>query len=189
MKNLSLFLLLTLMVAVSIFAATSKTNKNTSPANPNGGSDNPVVSINSFEECAAVYPVQESYPERCLTPDGKSFTRDIGNVLEKRDLIEVISVQPNAEVSSPLAINGQARGNWYFEAEFPVKIYDANDNLLGQGTARADGDWMTDEFVPFSLTLTFKDSPTATGNLILERSNASGLVENDDSMRIPVKFR
>lgn len=34
--------------------------------------------INSFEACAAAgYPIMESYPERCATPDGKSFTRDI----------------------------------------------------------------------------------------------------------------
>lgn len=34
--------------------------------------------IDSFEDCvAAGYPVMESYPEQCATPDGKSFTRDI----------------------------------------------------------------------------------------------------------------
>lgn len=33
-------------------------------------------SINSFEECAAAgYPIMESYPERCNTPDGRTFTR------------------------------------------------------------------------------------------------------------------
>lgn len=189
MKNLSLFFVFALMIAVSVFAAINKTSQNTNPANPNNSNDTPVASINSFEDCAALYPVQESYPERCLTPDGKSFTRDIGNILEKRDLIEVFSVQPNAEVSSPLTIAGQARGNWYFEAEFPVKIYDANDNLLGEGIARANGDWMTDEFVPFSLNLTFQHSLASMGNLVLERSNASGLAENDDSLRIPVKFK
>lgn len=34
--------------------------------------------VTSFEECvAAGYPVMESYPERCATPDGQSFTRDV----------------------------------------------------------------------------------------------------------------
>lgn len=34
--------------------------------------------ITSFDECrAAGYPVMESYPERCATPDGRTFTRDI----------------------------------------------------------------------------------------------------------------
>jgi len=39
-----------------------------------------VEQINSFEECIqAGYPILESYPEQCRTPDGKSFTRLITN--------------------------------------------------------------------------------------------------------------
>ena len=34
--------------------------------------------INSFEECAAAgYPIMESYPERCNTPDGRTFTKNV----------------------------------------------------------------------------------------------------------------
>ena len=34
--------------------------------------------IDSFEDCAAAgYPVMESYPEQCRTPDGKLFVREI----------------------------------------------------------------------------------------------------------------
>lgn len=33
--------------------------------------------INSFEECAAVYPVMESYPRQCRTPDGRHFVEEI----------------------------------------------------------------------------------------------------------------
>lgn len=37
-----------------------------------------VSKINSFEECAgAGYPIMESFPERCKTPDGRTFTRKI----------------------------------------------------------------------------------------------------------------
>ena len=37
-----------------------------------------VESISSFEECAAAgYPIMESYPEQCATPDGKHFVREI----------------------------------------------------------------------------------------------------------------
>ena len=36
--------------------------------------------ITNFEECAAAgYPVMESYPEQCRTPDGRLFVRDISN--------------------------------------------------------------------------------------------------------------
>jgi len=34
------------------------------------------TNIDSFEDCAAAgYPIQESFPERCVTPDGQSFTK------------------------------------------------------------------------------------------------------------------
>lgn len=46
--------------------------------------------IKNFEECArAGYPVQESYPEVCRVPGGKSFTRpvpaDSGGVNDGRE--------------------------------------------------------------------------------------------------------
>lgn len=32
--------------------------------------------INSYEDCVnAGFPIMESYPEQCATPDGRSFTR------------------------------------------------------------------------------------------------------------------
>ena len=37
-----------------------------------------MAQINSFEECAvAGYPIMESYPEQCRTPDGRLFVREI----------------------------------------------------------------------------------------------------------------
>ena len=36
------------------------------------------IAINSYEECvAAGYPIMESYPEQCKTPDGRTFVRVI----------------------------------------------------------------------------------------------------------------
>lgn len=34
-----------------------------------------VGGINNFSDCAAKYPVMESYPEKCRTPDGRIFTK------------------------------------------------------------------------------------------------------------------
>ncbi|HXV27118.1 MAG TPA: hypothetical protein VD862_03815 [Candidatus Paceibacterota bacterium] len=33
--------------------------------------------ISSFEDCAGRYPVGESYPRQCWTPDGRRFVEDI----------------------------------------------------------------------------------------------------------------
>ena len=107
---------------------------------------------------------------------------------EQNSNINVSSPQPNSVVSSPLTVTGEARGTWYFEASFPVKLYDANNNLLAQAPAQALSDWMTTDFVSFSVTLTFPTPSTQTGTLVLEKDNPSGLPQNDDSVSIPVSF-
>lgn len=36
--------------------------------------------ISNFKECvAAGYPIAESYPAQCFTPDGRGFIEEIGN--------------------------------------------------------------------------------------------------------------
>jgi hypothetical protein len=145
--------------------------------------------ITNFEECvAAGYPVAESYPRQCITEDA-TFIEDIGNELEKTDLIIINNPRPNQLVTSPLEISGQARGTWYFEADFPVYLYDAEGNELAVAPATAQGEWMTEDFVPYNTTLTFEIPDTETGELVLEKSNPSGLPEHADELRIPVRFR
>lgn len=106
----------------------------------------------------------------------------------KDDLIWVSSPLPNQVITSPVTITGQARGNWYFEASFPVTLLDANGKILAQAPAQATGEWMTTNYVPFKITLTFTKPTTATGTLVLHKDNPSGLPQNDNELRIPVSF-
>src|ERR1035437_3698542 len=69
--------------------------------------------------------------------------------------LQNLNIKAGDTVASPLQITGQAPGTWYFEASFPVKIYDANGQLLGNVPAQAQSDWMTENLVPFAATLTF----------------------------------
>lgn len=145
--------------------------------------------VTNFEQCASAgYPVQESYPERCTTPGGKTLTRDIGNELEKSDLIVIETPRPGQTISNPIVIKGKARGNWYFEASFPAHLIDANGQSLGNIPIQANGEWMTTEFVPFTASMDFTIPFTKTGTLILKKDNPSGLPENNDELRIPVTF-
>jgi len=148
----------------------------------------PIAQINSFEECAAKYSVMEAYPRQCNTPDGKHFVENIGNANEMSDLIIVDSPRPNDAAKSPVTITGKARGTWYFEAQFPIKIVDANNKEIGTVAAKATGDWMTEDFVPFTAQLEFSAPATATGTLILKNDNPSGDPAKDKQLTIPVKF-
>jgi hypothetical protein len=102
-------------------------------------------------------------------------------------MIEVKQPLPGAHVSSPLTVAGQARGGWYFEASFPVHLLDADRNEIVSAPAQAQGDWMTTEFVPFTVTLNFTTA-AHSGFLVLEKDNPSGLPENAASVEIPVTF-
>lgn len=143
----------------------------------------------SFEECVALgNPVAESYPRQCRDGE-KVFTEDIGNELSKSDLIRLESPRPNQKVSSPLVVKGEARGYWFFEASFPVFITDWDGLIIGQGVAQAKSDWMTEDFVPFEVTIEFSVNPEVysnRGTLILRKDNPSGLPENEDALEIPI---
>lgn len=59
MKKIIIFLIVALFLSALTFVFYKLTNK---------------IEVSSFAECKkAGYPIQESYPERCVTPDGKSF--------------------------------------------------------------------------------------------------------------------
>ncbi len=115
-------------------------------------------------------------------------TEDIGNELEKQDLIRIVYPRPNGLIQSPLEIKGEAMGYWFFEASFPVKLLDGNGKELGMAIAQAQSDWMVEDFVPFEARLEFSNPETKKGFLILERDNPSGLPENADELQIPVRF-
>jgi hypothetical protein len=109
----------------------------------------------------------------------------------KADLIVVQEPEPFAVVSSPLTVTGEARGNWYFEASFPITIVDWDGRIIGEGYATAQDEWMTTEFVPFLGTIEFEipqDTPYRRGTIIFRKDNPSGLPEHDDALEIPVTF-
>lgn len=152
----------------------------------------PVPAVASFAECAeAGYPVMESFPRQCRTPDGRTFVEEAvtDDVPEVDDRIRVAEPQPDTAVTSPLDFRGEARGMWYFEASFPVELLDANGKRLAQTIATAEDDWMTEEFVPFSGTISWSETPeTPSGILRFHRDNPSGLPEHDASVDVPVVF-
>lgn len=109
----------------------------------------------------------------------------------KKDLIVVETPLRDATVTTPLTITGKARGYWYFEASFPVIVTDWDGKIIGQGIAQAQGDWMTEDFVPFTATVEFTvptDTPYRRGFIIFKKDNPSGLPENDGALEIPVLF-
>jgi len=91
-------------------------------------------------------------------------------------------------LGSYIIVSGMARGYWFFEASFPVRLFDDKGKEIAVGIAQAEGEWMTTEFVPFRAELKFEKPLGKTGELILEKDNPSDLREHDNKLVIPVKF-
>ncbi len=102
--------------------------------------------------------------------------------------ILVESPKENEKIKSPLKISGQARGIWFFEAQFSAELYDANENLLGRTILTSKEDWMTENFVPFEGEMEFPVPETERGKLRFLSANPSGLAENQKIFEIPVQF-
>ena len=144
--------------------------------------------ITSYDECVeAGYPIMESYPEQCRTKEGDSFTRDIGNEYEVAEFIHIDYPRPGAEIESPLVITGQARGEWFFEGDFPLVLMDSEGSIVAEGYATAQDEWMTEEFVSFKGILEFSvPEGLSEWRLILQKDNPSDISENDNSLEVPV---
>lgn len=97
-------------------------------------------------------------------------------------------------ISSPFTVTGFAKGNWFFEASFPIVIVDWDGRIIGKGIATAKDNWMTERFVPFEGEMTF-EKPTGAeerlrrGAVIFRRDNPSDLPEHDAALEIPVYFK
>ena len=111
------------------------------------------------------------------------FTTVKGN----SDIIRLTKPLPE-KIFTPLELEGEARGNWYFEASFPVKILDLKGQEIAGGIAQAQGNWMTEGYVPFKAKIDFLASEDTNAVLILKKDNPSGLSANDDELDIPVRL-
>jgi len=108
---------------------------------------------------------------------------------EEGDIV-LTSPAANALLQAPFTIEGKAKGTWYFEGDFPIRLLDDQGTELAVIPAHALEDWMQPGYVPFSATIdSFNPGSASTGILVLEKDNPSGLPEHDDKVEIPVRFQ
>ena len=102
------------------------------------------------------------------------------------DLIVVELPFPGAVTGKEFYVLGKARGNWFFEASFPIDVLDKDGKILFQTYATAQGEWMTRGFVPFkSQLIKIPETYIGPATLVLKKDNASGLPEHDASISFP----
>lgn len=85
------------------------------------------VSVNSFDECAQHYPVMESYPAQCNTPDGKHFVQEVSVPQEVTITGEVVCL-PHKNTKGPItlecAFGLKSEGKYYSLSDPAMKYLD-----------------------------------------------------------------
>ena len=102
--------------------------------------------------------------------------------------VRVNSPRINEKVEKKFAVTGEIRGNWMFEASFPIQVLDPSGNKVAQGFAMTSANWMTTEFVPFTGEITTAGY-SGPATIVLMKDNPSGLPENDDSVSFTVVIK
>lgn len=105
------------------------------------------------------------------------------------DLIVISSPVRDAVVSHAFRVAGKARGQWFFEGSFPVEVLNTNNVVLWSGVAQSEGEWMTEEFVPFSAAVVLPAAYEGMATVVLHKDNPSGLPEHNDFLSVPVIVR
>lgn len=157
------------------------------------------ITVDSFETCVeAGGSVMESFPRQCQAPDGQFFTEIIDDedltdyqefTSEQGVILRIISPSEGERVESPLVVSGEVPGNWSFEGDFPLEIRGSDGEAIATTPATLQDDWMTEELVPFTATVSFPtQSSGSEGELVLIKDNPSGEAQLEDSVEIPIRF-
>jgi hypothetical protein len=118
--------------------------------------------------------------------DGDTLIEKITYNNASEDLIKVELPFPGAVTGKEFSVIGEARGNWFFEASFPIDLLDKDGNILVQTYATAEGDWMTTDFVPFRGEVKAPIEYIGPATLVLKKDNPSDLREYDASISFPI---
>jgi len=103
-------------------------------------------------------------------------------------IVNIMSPNLSLPLKSPAVIHGKVSGVYFSEGVFPVVLADAKGKEIVRTLAHADGEWMTQDFVPFTVELNFQKNGNNSAKLIFERDNPSGLPENGASQSFDVSL-
>ncbi len=109
------------------------------------------------------------------------------------EMVVVNTPMQDEKISSPLRVEGTARGGWFFEGSFPIDITDEEGNIIAQkyATVKEGNDWMVGKEVevPFEGEIEFTVPEGITeGFVVFKKDNPSDKRELDDQFVLPVKF-
>lgn len=110
-----------------------------------------------------------------------------GYKTDKGVSFELISPLPNSEMECEFTLAGEMPREWFFENSFQYSILVDGKEVL-TGSVQSKDDYTVKEILTFSEKIECEEGCFGDGEIVLKNANPSGLPENADQYRIPVKF-
>ena len=138
------------------------------------------------EDICCKYELCEQLTGMCNEQEeesGEEVLSERGNKLVLENLKDGDTVDEGFEVK------GSVSGSWFFEGTFPVRVLNMQGEIVRSIPVTTQDDWMTEDLVNFSFKLDTQLEEESIVVLRFEKSNPSGLEENDDFVKVTVTIR
>lgn len=154
----------------------------------NIGSQNYDITDIDLSQYDSVWVWCKAFSTPFIKAELKPVVHEITYIKSTADTIQVELPYPGAVVGKEFSVIGKARGNWFFEASFPVEVLDKEGKVLTTSIAspRNGEDWMTTELVNFKADVKIPSTYIGKGTLVIKKDNPSGLSEHDASVSFPI---
>lgn len=96
---------------------------------------------------------------------------------------------PGGDVMSSVTVEGYARGSWYSEGVFPVEVKNVNGLTIGSGEGKANGEWITNDFVPFTAQIALRALYSGPAMVIISKGTQEVGAPSDASLSFPISIQ
>ena len=109
---------------------------------------------------------------------------------EKGIKIKLNNIKEGDTVEVGFKVEGSVTGSWYKEGVFPVRVINnTTKEVVITNIARADGEWMTEDYVPFSFVIDADITEETPFILRFDKANLSELSDNYDYASLSVNLK
>jgi len=144
--------------------------------------------VSQDEELCCKYSLCASITKKCEEVKEEAKGTEITS--EKGVKIKLDNIKEGDTVEVGFEVKGSVTGGWFTEGVFPVRIIEKETNsVIITNTAKALGEWQTEESVPFSFVIDAEIEKEGPFILRFDKSNPSALSDNYDYASLIVNLK
>jgi hypothetical protein len=143
--------------------------------------------VSQDEELCCKYSLCANITKQC---EKKEEAKGTEITSEKGVIIKLDNIKEGDTVEVGFEVKGSVTGSWFTEGVFPVRITEKETNsVIITNTARADGEWETEDYVPFSFVIDAEIEEDGIYILRFDKANPSGVSDSYDYASLTVNLK